>query len=400
MEQFLDQAEILLRGVVQSHDISTLVILHRLRDLAGVLDNLKLYDECRMTGDCALDLAEALGRRSLEFRHEQAETLSLIAGFSVYQPRARTLFIQAVSICEEVVANNASHSSKCSILFVLCRATYMASAQDRVQWLGFAVQLMTKGLPPTMVDPRLHSTIYNNYGTGLHELKQYANALEAYDEAISHYRGWVINNPVKYNYNLVEALTNVGVTLSMLGKYGDAIRAYRDALELCRAMLAQGALQYNDLMAKTLYRYTASLVELNRYSEAAEMGKVAISLCRIAQAGERVTSSLCSALHNYGLACYLLGQHAEAVLAFQESIPLRRARAATDPTKEKYLGTALHNIANSFHALNKHSEANAAATEALEGNHGRVLEACHFASDFRSCFVCQGATKSDSTTPQ
>ena len=110
MEEYLDQAEILLRDVIQSRDTSTLVVLRHLCYLAVVLDNLKLYDECCLTGNCALDLAEALVRRSLEFRQKQAETLALIAGLSMYQPRARTLFIQAVSICEEVVANNPSHS--------------------------------------------------------------------------------------------------------------------------------------------------------------------------------------------------------------------------------------------------------------------------------------------------
>jgi len=108
MEKYLDRAKILLQDVVQSRDIPTIIVLNHLRDLTKVLDNLKLYDECRLTGDCALDLAEALGQRSLEFRHEQADTLALIAGISVYQPRAHTLFIQAVSICEEVMENNAS----------------------------------------------------------------------------------------------------------------------------------------------------------------------------------------------------------------------------------------------------------------------------------------------------
>jgi hypothetical protein len=84
MGYFLDQAEILLRDVVQSRDVSTLVVLHHLRDLAKVLDKLRLYDECRLTGNCALDLAEALSRRLFEFREEQAETLSLIAELSVY----------------------------------------------------------------------------------------------------------------------------------------------------------------------------------------------------------------------------------------------------------------------------------------------------------------------------
>src|SRR5258706_739354 len=90
IDEYLDQAEILLQDVLQSRDISTLVVLHHLRDLAEVLDNLTLYDECRLTGNCAIDLAEALGRRSLEFRQEQAETLAIIAGLSVYELRART----------------------------------------------------------------------------------------------------------------------------------------------------------------------------------------------------------------------------------------------------------------------------------------------------------------------
>ena len=107
MEEYLGQAEILLRDVIQSRDISTLVALYRLRDLSKVLDNLELYNECRLTGNCALNLAEALGRLSLEFRNEQAETLALIAELHVHRPRARTLFIEAASICEDVVANNA-----------------------------------------------------------------------------------------------------------------------------------------------------------------------------------------------------------------------------------------------------------------------------------------------------
>ena len=137
MEQFLDRAEILLQDVIQSRDISTLVVLHRLRDLAEVLDNLKMYDECRLTGDCALDLAESLGRRSIEFRNEQAETLALNAGLSTYQPCARALFIQAVSISKEVVANNASHSNQINLLIVLSRAGYWSVCcnSDRgVQW--------------------------------------------------------------------------------------------------------------------------------------------------------------------------------------------------------------------------------------------------------------------------
>jgi len=390
MEEYLDEAEELLRDIVQSCDISTLVVLHNLRDLAWVLDDLKLYDECRLTGNCALDLAEALGRRSVEFRHEQAETISRIARLSVYQPRAHTLFIQAVSICEEVVGNDASHSNKHRLLIVLRRASFRVKDHLRVQWMGYAVQLMTKELPPTMVDPYFRSVIYNNYGYGLRRLKQYSNALEAYHEAVSIRRTLANNDPAKHNLNFAETLMNIGITLDDIGKYDDAIVAYKEALEICTTMSTQDPLRYNELRARTLLNYGATLQNLKQVPEAAVMEKQAISLLRnLAQAGNERTELLCDALNNYGVSCYSLGQHAEAVLAFQECIPLRRALAATDSQAEKDLMSTLHHIAQSFHALGKYAEANTAATEFLERNHGRVLEDCDFAPDFSRCFVCQ-----------
>ena len=396
MGEYLDQAKILLRDVVQSRDISTLVVLHHLRDLAKVLDNLKLYDECRLTGNCALDLAEALGRWSLEFRQEQAETLALIAGLSVYQSRARTLSIQAVSICEEVVAHNTSHSNKKRFLMVLLRAGFWASDHLYAQWMGRAVQLMTKELPPTMVHPELCGIIYCNYGRSLNGLKRYANALEALHESISICRTLVNSNPATY-FPLAQALTGMGIVLKNLRKYDDAIAAYKEALEICMTFSLQDPLQYNEMMATTLINYGIALCELNQGSEAATVGKRAISLCRnLAETGKETTKLLCDALHSYGYTCYLLGQHAEAMLAYQESLLPRCALAAADHKEEQYLIGTLHNIANCFHALDKRADANAAVNEALERNHGRVYRYCLYAPDFRACFVCQRGMTHDS----
>jgi len=394
MEKYLNQAENLLQDVVQSRDISTLVVLHHLRDLAEVLDNLKLYDECHLTGNCALDLAEALGRRSLEFRHEQAETLAHIAGLSVYQPRARTLFIQAISICEEVLENNAS---KYKLLIVLRKAGSWASGHLSAQWLERAIQLMTKELPPTMVDPHLCSVIYYNYGNGLRQLKQYSNAFEAYHEAVSIRRTLVDNDPAKHNFYIAAALMNMGIALNDIRKYDDAIVAYKEVLGICTTMSTQDPLRYNELRARTLFNYGVTLGSLNQVSEGAAMEKQAISLLRnLAQTGNECTDLLCCALYNYGMSCASLGQHEEAVLAFQDSIPLRRALAATDSEAENYLMWSLHDIANSFRALDKHTEANTAATEFLERNGGKVLENCDYAPDFSGCFVCQRGVIPDS----
>ncbi len=386
-----------MQDVLQSRDISTLVVLHHLRDLAEVLDNLTLYDECRLTGNCAIDLAEALGRRSLEFRQEQAETLAIIAGLSVYELRARTLFIQAVSICEEVVANNASHSNKYRLLCVLETASYFTSDYLGAQWLECAVRLIAKELPPTMVHPYSRSTIYHNYGNRLLRLKQYANASEAYRESISFCRILVNNNPTKYNYRLARTLVNMGVTLHDLGKYDDAIVANKEVLDICTAMSAQDPLQYNELMGHALNNYGVTLKILNHISEAAAVQKQALPFYRnLAETKHEWTQRLCGALHNYGESCYSLGEHTEAVIAYQESIQLQRARAAIDPEQEPPLRVALHNIANSFNALGNYVEGNAAAIEALERNHGRVFERCNDAPDFKSCFVCQRATIPDS----
>jgi tetratricopeptide (TPR) repeat protein len=352
MKEYLDQAEILLRDVVRSRNVSTLVVLHRLRDLAEVLDNLKLYDECRLTGNCALDLAEALGRRSFEFRQEQAETLALIAGLSVYQPRARTLFIQAISICEEVVENNASHSNKHSLFYLLCRAGHRASDDLYIQWLERAIHLMTKEIPPTMVHPVFRSSMYFNFGIGLRQLKQYSHSVEAFLEAISIRRPLANSNPAEHNFYLAQSLMSMGISLNIIGKYDDAIVAYKEALEICTTMSAQDPLQCNKLMPKILINYGITLGNLSQISEAAAVEMQAISLLRnLARTENEHTDVLCRALNNYGSSCDFLGRHAEAVLALQECILLRRALAAANPERESDLSLALSNIVAPLRAL-------------------------------------------------
>ena len=397
MGEYLDRAEILLRDVIQSRDISTLIVLHHLRDLAEVMDKLKLYGECSLTGNCALDLAEALVRRSLEFRQEQAETLALIARLSVYQPRARTLFIQAVSISEEAVENSPSESNKLRLLIILARASHWASDDLGVQWLGRAVQLMTEEPQPTMMHPILRSAIYNNYGYGLRRLGQYSNAIEAYHEAISIIRTLANNDLGEYNIYLARTLMSMGISTWNFGKYDDAIVAYKEALEICTTMSARDPLQYNKVMALTLLNYGLVLyMELSQFSEAAAVQKQAISLLRnLAQAGSECTKLLCDALFFYGRSCYALEQFAEAVLAYQESILLRRVLTATDPKEEIHLVRALHDVAHACIALGRHAEANTAATEALERNSGRVFEFCSCELNFQVRHVPRGAMRAD-----
>jgi tetratricopeptide (TPR) repeat protein len=280
---------------------------------------------------------------------------------------------------------------KTSSFIVLDRAGYYASGHLRAEWLERAIQLMTKELPPTMVDPGFRSIIYNNYGIDLRQLKQHANAIEAYHAAISISRTLVYKNPAKYNRYVAQIRMNIGVSHNDLGKYDDAIVAYKEALEICTPISAQDPLRYNELMERILLNYGIALGKLYQVSEAAAAEKQAISLFRnLAQTGNECRRLLCDALHNYGNSCNSLGQHTEAVLAYQESIFLQRTFASTDSEK-KSLRTSLHDITYSLRALSRYAEANNAAIEALERNHGRVFEDCDYAPDFESCFLCQRA---------
>ena len=187
---------------------------------------------------------------------------------------------------------------------------------------------------------------------------------------------------------------NMGVALRNLGRYGDAIVTYEEALEICTTMSAQDPLQYNELIARTLYNFGLTH---QQFFEAVAMEKQAISLYRnLAQTGEKYTTLLCDALHNYAHGCSSLGQHAEAALAYQDSIHLRRALAATDFGEERRLIVTLHCIAHCFLALDKHADVNAVASESLERNHGRVVERCRYAPDFQAYSVCQRGTIPDS----
>ena len=266
MEAFLDQAESLLRDLIQSRNTSMIVVLHRLRDLAKVLDNIKLGKECRLAGDCALKLAMVLGQWSQEFQNELAETLALLAGLSVHQSRACAIFGKAVSICEELNAKDASVSSKMRLFTVLARAGCWSKnhPDNGAQWLKQAVQLITTGLPSTMVPPYLQSVIFNTYGDYLYALKQYAAALEVCQNAVTIQYKLVNDDPVKYTSSLVRSFTTIGDSHCKLGRYDDAIAAYKAAEEYCGVASAQDPLHYSALLAQILQKSEITLSNLNQ----------------------------------------------------------------------------------------------------------------------------------------
>ena len=388
-KQDLEWAKILLQGAIQSRETDALVVLYRLRDLSKVLDNLKLYDECRLAGDMALKLAEALRRQSIEFRNEQAETLAVIAELSVYQTCARTLFIHAVSTLKDVVKCDASDSNKIKYLSVLDRAGSWASGHPDlcVRWLRCAVHLM-KSLPKEEVTHRFRICIYNNYGRGLYYLREYVSSIEAHKKATPTPR--TKDDQAMYTNDLTTILANSGGSPDALQSYDCAITNFEAALGICRAMSAQDPWQYNELLAKILDNYARALGASDRVTEAALQEKEAVSLlCELVRGGLDLSEDLGMCLERYAKYCRQLRWYAEAVSAHEKSIPILRARLASDPRKKKCLVVAIHNMANFLHTIKRHTAADAAAAEALQMDQEVVLETCYLAPNFKLCFVCQ-----------
>jgi len=256
METFLDQAESLMQDIVQSRHTSMIIVLYRLRDLARVLDNLKLGNECRLAGDCALKLAVVLGKRSHELKRDLAGTMALIAGLSVYQPRARDLFSKAVTICEEVDAMEPSVASKMTLFTVLARAGCWSKDYPHrgAQWLEDASQLITTGLLSTTVPPLLCSVIFNTYANYLYALGRYAEAVVVCQNAFTIQYSLVIDSPAKHTSSLVRSLTIRGDSHCNLAEYHDAISAYEAAEEYCRGSSAHDPHHYSNLIEQLLHR--------------------------------------------------------------------------------------------------------------------------------------------------
>ena len=220
--------------MADSQHAPTLVMARRLRDLATVLDKLSLSTECTNVGNCALSLMRAIAPWSLDLQLEQAKTMALIAQLSPYQPHAHTLFIQAVSLCEEVVAKDGSQSNKNSTIGTLDRAGIWSGEHPNlgVQWSGQTIEIMTAELPLTIANDYIRSRVHLDHRIHLSRLGRLSDAVDAAQLAVSLSRGL---DPVKGKEVLACALDTLGNRLRELRKYEASAAAFEETLELSRS---------------------------------------------------------------------------------------------------------------------------------------------------------------------
>jgi len=367
MEWQLQQAEQLLQAMIEAEDVPTIEVIYRLRDLARLLDQFKLQEECLVVGDCAIKLAQALGSRGLEFQKEQAETISLIAGLGAYKPRARPLFIQATSVCEAFAIEDGSESAKITLVKVLTHAGTRGKAYPVlcVQWLGRAMDLIAD-LPLTMVTDELRGTIYINYGCSLGNLKGDSKALAIAERAVAFYRPLASEyGPPSYNRGLAVALHNCGTALSKMGRHDDALSVRQEAVYLYRT-LDDDEQEQKEGLAYALSHYGVTLSKMGRHDDALSVKQEAISLYRnLNDAGQEQKKGLADALYNYGVALSKMRRHEDALRVRQEALSLYRTLDFDGHEQKKGLVDALYNYGVTLSKMGRHDDALSVRQEAL-----------------------------------
>ena len=153
---------------------------------------------------------------------------------------------------------------------------------------------------------------WNNKGVALGTLGDYADAINAYDEAI------------RLEPSFAEAWNNKGIALDSLGNYTDAIRAYDEAIRL------------KPSFAEAWNNRGIALGTLGDYADAIKSFDEAI----------RIDPNLALTWNNKGIALDSLGNYTDAIKAYDEAIRLEPNLAETWDNK----GIALKNLGRTCEA--------------------------------------------------
>ena len=348
MKEQLEQAKDLLQGMIEAKDVPTIEVIHRLRDLAKVLDHPNFQEECLVVGDCAIKLARAFGSRAVEFQREEAQTILLIAGLNVFKSRACPLFLQAISLYDAFLIMDGSDLTKVTLLHALNGAAAHDETHPALcaQWLRRAVDLISE-LPSSMVTDKLRGVVYTNYGAALGDLKVDSKALAAKERAVEFYRSLGAGHDQRmYNSDFALALYNYGITLHDMGCLEHALGVHQEAVSLYRSQAADGQEKHKMDLVDALHAYGNMLHRMGRLNDALNVRQETICLHRTLDVdghnGHK--RKLADALHNYGISLHDLGHFEDALSAKQEAVSLNRTLTVDgDEGDKRKLANALYN---------------------------------------------------------
>ncbi|MBF2093395.1 MAG: tetratricopeptide repeat protein [Synechococcales cyanobacterium K44_A2020_017] len=194
-------------------------------------------------------------------------------------------------------------------LALLCQAHH-CSDDDRINYLMVAQKQAKRLIHPD--HPSFSSDLFWSIGSDLHQLREYEEAIAAYDQALD----------IKPDDH--EVLNNKGIALRQLGRYEEAIAFYDQAL----------AIKPDD--HKALHNKGYALGNLGRYEEAIAFYDQALD---IKPDNHKV-------LYNKGVALDELGRYEEAIAAYDQSLKIK-------PNDHEVLSSK----GNTLNELGRHEEA-------------------------------------------
>lgn len=227
-------------------------------------------------------------------------------------------------------------------------ATFLARLQR------FQVSSGAPATPPPVARLDLYSTMYDNAtrilnhspattdqqaarqrfeeGNHLYEVKQYAGAVAAYEEA------------TRLGLQDAGVYINKGIALSKLNRFEEALRAFNEAIRL------------NPGDATGFYNAANTLSHLKRYQEAVD------TYTRTTDLDPRHINTY----YNMGINLYLLQRYQEAITAYEQVIRLDARHTS-----------AYYNMGNAYYCLERYKEAVKAYDHAIH------LDAKHTRAYFR-----------------
>ena len=351
MEGLLERAKGLLQNIIEAKNVPTIGAVHQLRDLARVLDQLKLREECLMVGDCAIKLTQALGLRHVEFQRVSVPIITVIASLNAYESRMRPLFIQAISVCEAAVIEDGSSSAKMNLFLILACAGIRARDYPALsaQWLGRAIDLIAE-LPSAMLAGEQHIMVYDYYVRSLCKLRQFPKALAVGERAVALFR-----SPTSWEDGLHQKQGRAhvfqihGVTLGEMGDLGNALNV-EDALGvqqevvsfLCAPLAHRKGQKVNLALALAHRQYGWALSSVGRLEDALSAQQEAVSLFRAVVAHrEEQKANLGRTLRQCGWTLSKMSHLEDALSAHQEAVSLFRAIVAHREEQKANLGRTL-----------------------------------------------------------
>jgi tetratricopeptide (TPR) repeat protein/S1-C subfamily serine protease len=208
----------------------------------------------------------------------------------------------------------------------------------------------------------------NNLANRLSETGERQQALDAAQEAVTHYRQLAQDNPATYLPDLASSLNNLAKILSDVGEQQQAQEVAQEAVTIRRQLAQASPATYLPDLAMTLTNLARSFGYLGEWQQALDTAQEAVTHYRqLAQASAAAyLPYLATSLNNLASHLSDVGEWQQALEVAQEAVTIRRQLAQDNPAAYlPDLATSLNNLASHLSETGERQQALEVAQEAV-----------------------------------